>query len=127
MPSCVTEGSYNVLFIVAVVVAVLFLLSTAFYYDRFSKASTNRLTQEDAAVAKNMTILSLIVAILCIALLFILYFGFQKRLVGVYTTLPGTHAAPKLGTPTTPGSYHSPVSSASSMSGNVPSGLYPKL
>lgn len=116
MPSCVTEGSYNVLFIVAVIVAVLFLLSTAFYYDRFSKASTNRLTQEDSAIAKSMTILSLVVAILCIALLFILYFGFQKRLVGVYTTLPGTHAAPALGTPAA-GTFHSPVQG----------GLYPTV
>ncbi len=96
MPPCVTEGSYNILFIVAIVVCVLFLLSTAFYYDKFSKASTNRLTQEDSAIAKNISILSLIIAILGIALLFSLYFGFQKRLVGVYTTIPRTHTVPKI-------------------------------
>lgn len=109
MPPCVTEGSYNVLFIVAVIVSVLFLLSTAFYYDKFSKASTNRLTSEDAAIAKNMTVISMIVAILSIALLFILYFGFQKRLVGVYTTLPGTQAVPKLGATAMPPSGFSQI------------------
>jgi len=83
MPNCVTEGSHNILFIIAVIVSVLFLLSTAFYYDRFNKAATNRLSENDAAIAKNMAIVSLIVAILSIAVLFILYFGFRKRLMGV--------------------------------------------
>ena len=92
-----TEGSYNVHFITAVTADGLFLLRTAFYYDKFNKATTNRLAEKDAAIAKNMTILSLIVAILSIALLFILYFGFQKRQVGIYTTIT---------TPSKPGLIH---------------------
>lgn len=94
MPSCVSEGSYNLLFIVSIVLSILFLLSTAFYYDKFSKASTNRLTQKDAVISKNVTIMSMIIAILGMAVLLILYFGFQKRLVGVYTTVPGSQAMP---------------------------------
>jgi len=89
MPSCVTEGSYNLLFIVAIIVSVLFLISTAYYYDKFSKATTNRLTENQANIAKNMTMISLIVALFSIAILFLFYFGFQTRMVGVYTPTVG--------------------------------------
>nr|QBK86570.1 MAG: uncharacterized protein LCMAC102_03650 [Marseillevirus LCMAC102] len=76
----ISEDSYNVLFISAVIISILFLFSTAYYYDRFSKAETNRLTEKNAAIAKNVAILGLIIAVIMIALLFVLYFGFRKRL-----------------------------------------------
>ncbi len=85
--TCISEGSYNILFICAVIISVLFLFSTAYYYDRFSKAETNRLTEKNAAIAKNVAILGLIFTVMIIALLFVLYFGFRKRLLGVYKTV----------------------------------------
>lgn len=88
MANCVSEGSYNILFIMAIIAALFFLLSSAYYYDRFNKASTGRLSGSDAITSKNMTMFSMIIATLSIALFFILYFGFSKRLVGVYTTPP---------------------------------------
>ena len=84
MSSCVTEGSYNLIFIISIIISVLFLFSTAFYYDRFNRASTNRLSVNDIAIAKTMTLLSLIISIISIAILFILFFGFRKRVIGLY-------------------------------------------
>ena len=86
MPTCVSEGSYNVLFIIAIVACVLFLLGSAYFYDRFKKAETDRLSSHDAYVSKSLAMVSMVVTAIFIALFFILYFGFQKRLVGVFAT-----------------------------------------
>ena len=83
MPSCVSESSYNILFICALVVIVLMLLSSAYFYDKFNKAETDRLTSKDTKVAKTMSMLSLVISVIGIAILFALFFGFKKRLTGV--------------------------------------------
>ncbi len=88
MSACVSESSYTILFISAIVVTVLMLVGSAYFYDNFNKADTNRLTEENARMAKNISMISIIISVIAIALLFILFFGFSKRLVGVYATLP---------------------------------------
>lgn len=75
----ISEGSYNILFIVGVVVAVLFVLSSAYFFDRFHRASENNLTMEETLIAKHVSMVTLIVGILCFALLFVLYFGFRRE------------------------------------------------
>lgn len=92
MPTCVTEGSYNILFITAVVVGMIFLVSNAYFYDKFNKSTTNRLSQKESDMAKNISVFTLIVSILALAVLFVLFFAYNKRMVGVYTTVPSSMA-----------------------------------
>lgn len=90
MPTCVTEGSYNILFITAVVIGMIFLISNAYFYDKFNKSTTNRLSQKESDMAKNISIFTLIASIIALAVLFVLFFAYNKRMVGVYTSVPAS-------------------------------------
>lgn len=84
MHKCVKESSHNILFVVSIVVALVFLISSAYYYDKLNKAAASDLTPKEADVAKYMAMMSMLIAIAVIALLFILYFVERERLVGVH-------------------------------------------
>ena len=88
MVTCVSEGSYNVLFILALAICIIMILISAYFYDRFSKMERGVVTPESIRNAKNMAMISLIVIIISIAVLFLLFFGFQKRMVGVSVSTP---------------------------------------
>ena len=83
MVTCVSEGSYNVLFIMALAICIVLVLISAYFYDRFSKIERGVYSEESIRNAKNMAMLALIIIIISIAILFMLFFGFQKRMVGV--------------------------------------------
>jgi heme/copper-type cytochrome/quinol oxidase subunit 2 len=91
MPTCVTEGSYNILFIVGICISLGFLVSSAYFYNQFSKASNDQLTHRSSEIGKNISIFALVGASLALALLFIMYFAFSQRMVGVYTQAPLGH------------------------------------
>lgn len=86
MSTCISEGSYNVLFIISIIGGLIFILGSAFYYDRFTKISTKTLTDEQISTARNATFLFMILATLIVLTLFVAYFGFQKRVVSVTVT-----------------------------------------
>ena len=86
MPVCIAEGSYNALFITAVITAVLFILTAAFSYDRLNKVSTNQLTDDQVTIGKHISMVSIVFAVIAFGIFFVLFFGFKKRLMGVYTT-----------------------------------------
>lgn len=87
MAHCVSEGSYNILFILAVIVCLLMLGGMAYSYDKFKKASMNQLSEMEAGLSMNISLIGIILSILFILIFFILFFLFQKRLVGVYAPL----------------------------------------
>ena len=67
------------------------LLLSAYFYDRFDKAATDRLNEEGALTARNISMVSIVIVIIAIMVLFLLYFGFQTRMVGVSARVtPGT-------------------------------------
>ena len=81
MEHCVSESSYNVLFICAVVIAVFLLILSAYAWDKFNKASEKRLPTKSAQDGKTISLISLIISIIAIGLLIVLFFVYQKKLV----------------------------------------------
>ncbi len=90
MVTCVSEGSYNILFILALAICIIMILISAYFYDRFSKMERGVTSEASIRNAKNMAMISLIVIIISIAVLFLLFFGFQKRMVGVSVSAPAS-------------------------------------
>jgi heme/copper-type cytochrome/quinol oxidase subunit 2 len=90
MVTCVSEGSYNVLFIMALAICITMILISAYFYDRFSKMERGVTSEQSIRNAKNMAMIALIVIIISIAVLFLIFFGFQKRMVGVSVTAPAS-------------------------------------
>jgi len=88
MVTCVSEGSYNVLFIMALAICITMILISAYFYDRFSKMERGITSTQSIQNAKNISMISLIVIIIAIAILFLLFFGFQTRMVGVSVYTP---------------------------------------
>lgn len=88
MVTCVSEGSYNILFIMALAICITMILISAYFYDRFSKMERGITSEQSIRNAKNMAMISLIVIIIAIAVLFLMFFGFQKRMVGVTVSTP---------------------------------------
>ena len=66
------------------------ILISAYFYDRFSKMERGVTSEQSIRNAKNMAMIALIVIIISIAVLFLIFFGFQKRMVGVSVTTPAS-------------------------------------
>ena len=66
------------------------ILISAYFYDRFNKMERGVTSPQSIQNAKNMAMISLIVIIISIAVLFLLFFGFQKRMVGVSVSTPAS-------------------------------------
>jgi hypothetical protein len=64
------------------------ILISAYFYDRFSKMERGITSEQSIRNSKNMAMIALIVIIISIAVLFLIFFGFQKRMVGVSVTTP---------------------------------------
>ena len=88
MVTCVSEGSYNILFIMALAICITMVLISAYFYDRFSKMERGITSEQSIRNSKNMAMIALIVIIIAIAVLFLMFFGFQKRMVGVTVSTP---------------------------------------
>lgn len=80
MPSCVSEESYIIIFVIGLVSLLCFLISTVLFYDKFNKASMNLLNQKQANSAKNLSIIFMSVSIVFLCVLFIVFFGFSKKI-----------------------------------------------
>ena len=89
MTACVSETSYYLIFASALVVSVLLLISSAFSYDKFKHYNVNPEDATDKGLnsAVNISIAFFIAGLLSVSTLFVLFFGFQKRLLGVSTTV----------------------------------------
>lgn len=95
MPACVSETSYYLIFVVALIIGVALIAGSAYSYDRFKnfREKPDEADNDKLHTATNVSILFLVLGLLGIMTLFILFFGFQKRLVGVYTTTNVPHTA----------------------------------
>lgn len=86
MPACVSEGSYNTIFVVATIIVILLLLLSSYVYDRFNKASKNELSSSQFNMSKNIALGSMILGIFALTVLIVVFFGFRTRMIGVYST-----------------------------------------
>ena len=88
MPTCVSEGSHTALFVGAIITSILMLIISAFFYDRSKKVEDKLNTPRQDSQAKNISLAAMILSVMAIAGIFTIYFGFRKRLVGVYAPVP---------------------------------------
>jgi hypothetical protein len=95
MPVCVSDASYNVLFVFSICLVIIFLALSAYSYDGFNKTENNIITPQQARQAKIFNMVGIIIACLGIAVMFLLFFGFRHKLVGVYAKVsPGPTNVP---------------------------------
>jgi len=90
MSSCVTETSYYLIFTVALIISLLQLVACAYHYDKIKKYENNPsdvATNSELTKMSNITLGFFISGTIGMITLLILFFGFQKRLLGVYTTI----------------------------------------
>lgn len=80
MPSCVSEESYIFVFIIALVSLLCFLVCTVIFYDKFNKASLGLLDKKQANTARTLSIIFMTLSIVFICVLFIVFFGFSKKI-----------------------------------------------
>jgi len=96
MPACVSEMSYYIMFVIALLTGVILILASVYFYDRFKnyRNDSDNITKESLDRSSNVSFLFLFLGLFAVMTLFILFFGFQKRLVGVYTSVhvPDTHS-----------------------------------
>ncbi len=85
---CVSQGSYNVLFIVAVVVTLFLMVGSIFVWDRFGRSQVRRLTPKEAEDAKIASIASLIISVISLIVLLILFFGYQQKIKSWFEHAP---------------------------------------
>jgi len=74
----------------ALAVCITMILISAYFYDRFSKMERGIASEQSIRNSKNMAMIALIAIIIFMAVLFLMFFGFQKRMVGVSVTTPAT-------------------------------------
>ena len=88
MTACVTETSYYLIFAVSLLISLMFLISCAYNFDRLRnfKEEPTRVTNGNLTRTSNITLGFFISGVIGLITLFVLFFGFQKRLLGVYTT-----------------------------------------
>ena len=77
---CVSQGSYNILFILAVVITLFLMIGSIFVWDRFSKGQSRKLTTKEAEDAKIASIAALIISVIALITLLILFFGYQQKI-----------------------------------------------
>lgn len=88
MPSCVSETSYYILFATAILISIMLLISSAYFYDALKnyKEKPEDVKKDKRQVPINMSMVFFGAGLLSIVVLFVLFFAFQKRFLGVYTT-----------------------------------------
>lgn len=74
----------SALFLTSVILSIFFIISAIYYYGKFDKGSTGKLTSEESASAKNMTIILLILAILSLISVFMIYFDPENLFIEYY-------------------------------------------
>jgi len=77
---CVSQDSYVFVFVIGLVSLICFLISTVYFYDKFNKASVNLLNQQQANTSKTISMLFMSLSIIFICVLFIVFFGFTKKM-----------------------------------------------
>ena len=89
MTPCVTETSYYLIFATALVVSMLLLIVCAYSYDKFKTytETPDEATDKNLNSAINISLSFFVAGILGILTLFVMFFGFQTRMVGVHTTI----------------------------------------
>lgn len=80
MPTCVSENTYLLVFILGISAIICFLLSTVYFYDKFNKASVDILNKKQANTAKSISMIFMTVAIIFLCVMFIVFFGFSKKI-----------------------------------------------
>lgn len=77
---CVSNDSYIIIFIISIVALVCFLLYSVYTYDRFNKAVVDVLDKREANTSRNIAAIGISVSIIFICALFIIFFGFTKKI-----------------------------------------------
>lgn len=80
VPECVTQGSYNIVFIAAVIMGLLLLIISSYNWDKLNKAEKEKLSKLEAGAGITIDAIGVLVAVVAILILVILYFNFQKKI-----------------------------------------------
>lgn len=75
---CIDEGSYNAVFIIGVVLALMFLIVSAYVYNATRKARKDNKDDQALTNAQGISMASIVVATAGIVTLFTVYFGYRK-------------------------------------------------
>lgn len=75
---CISEGSYNLMFALTLVVSLIFLFISAYLYDVARKAVDDTVTNREVVASKALTMISMIISLVAIVILFVAYFAMKK-------------------------------------------------
>ena len=84
---CVSEGSYHILYVTAIVTAFILLIGSAYFWDKFNKVKNSRLTKREEKQAQGVAMAGVVVSVIGIGVLIMLFFGFRRRMVGMMQTV----------------------------------------
>lgn len=89
MQVCVSETSYYLVFVVAIVSSVLLIGGSAYSYDRFRnmREKPDDVTTDNLHRSANVNIAFMILGLIGVVGAFVLFFGFQKRMVGLKASI----------------------------------------
>lgn len=87
MATCVSEGSYNTMFGMALAISVLFIIVAAFYTHSLTKIVDGTGSQDDNKTAKHISQAVLITSIVLVLVILFLYFGNTSRMKAAYVKL----------------------------------------
>ena len=95
---CISEGSYNLMFALTLVVSLIFLFISAYLYDIARKAVDETVTNREVVASKALTMISMIIALVSIVMLLIVYFSMKKSCVSVQNlhpqSIPSSYSVP---------------------------------
>lgn len=82
--SCVSEGSYNTMFGMSMVVSILMVIGMAFYTHTFTKISDGTSDPNNATTVKHISQSFLVASIVIVLVVLFLYFGNTSRMKAAY-------------------------------------------
>jgi heme/copper-type cytochrome/quinol oxidase subunit 2 len=85
MTVCVSESSYYAIFITSIVISFVLIFSNAYSYTRFNnyKNDINTATASSLGGSGTMSLITLLLGVIGLVIVFVMFFGFTERLVGV--------------------------------------------
>jgi len=95
---CISEGSYNLMFALTLVVSLIFLFISAYLYDISRKAVDDTVTNREVVASKALTMISMIISLVAIVILFVAYFAMKKGCAPVQSlhsrSVPSSYSMP---------------------------------
>ena len=73
MVTCVSESSYNIMFVMALIICIVLIFISAYFYNKFNKMEQEPASPESIRNGRTMAIISLVVIAIFIALLFLFF------------------------------------------------------